>query len=452
MSGPKVVRIVTREEVLALCERDLQRLQTAIEHWQEQARAIGELDASELAATLARRDRLRALIGEDRLVQLQKEVVIEIDFLKHDLREREERAIARLAQARQQQRRVKENATTLIRALQARDDLGNAELLDAIAQLADGSQRDNAEALLAHGFAALSQLPAVEVLSDAQQKLAQSLRTNEASLSLQQWGAAQQQDAPREKRLARIDRHIAELQLLQGAGSTHEFLEKLVRAEAEQRAPQRNLLLDSLVLDLADATRTSQQQRSRLQALQDLATEVAALERSEHAELLQSIAACGITTIAQELTALTEQCNAILATHLQQQAALARRQAVLQGLASLGYEVREGMATAWADTGKVVLRKTAMPGYGVEVGGKADNGRLQVRAVALSPDRDTQRDRDIETIWCGEFKRLQALLKDSGSELIIEQALAVGAVPLKEVAYEASTQQTDHSADANRTL
>ncbi|MNR21080.1 hypothetical protein D3C85_1379590 [compost metagenome] len=79
-----------------------------------------------------------------------------------------------------------------------------------------------------------------------------------------------------------------------------------------------------------------------------------------------------------------------------------------------------------------MLRKVATPGYGVEVGGKADNGRLQVRAVALSGDRDKTRDRDIETIWCSEFQRLQALLKDRGSELLIERSLSVGEVPLKE--------------------
>ncbi|YCI88526.1 hypothetical protein M1D99_12320 [Pseudomonas sp. R3-41] len=50
--------------------------------------------------------------------------------------------------------------------------------------------------------------------------------------------------------------------------------------------------------------------------------------------------------------------QSLIASHLQNQAALARREAVLDGLASLGYEVREGMATAWVETGKVVLRKS----------------------------------------------------------------------------------------------
>ena len=37
MSGPKVVRIVTREEAIATCERDLQRLDKALARWENQA-------------------------------------------------------------------------------------------------------------------------------------------------------------------------------------------------------------------------------------------------------------------------------------------------------------------------------------------------------------------------------------------------------------------------------
>ena len=46
--------------------------------------------------------------------------------------------------------------------------------------------------------------------------------------------------------------------------------------------------------------------------------------------------------------------------------------------------------------------------------------------------RDRSRDRDIETLWCGEFGRLQALLHGQGTALVVERALGVGEVPLKE--------------------
>ncbi|MFU3059177.1 hypothetical protein ACM7MD_09515 [Pseudomonas aeruginosa] len=441
MSGPKVVRIVTREEAIATCERDLQRLDKDLARWENQASRLAQLSDAERAAAHARRASLHALLEQERWLDVQLQVKIESEFLKRDLAEREERAIRQAAETRQQHRRLQENASALLQALDARPDAArpdaaSAALRQTLHTLADGVLRDDAEALLAQGFAALASAPAEERLSEAQRELAQRLKTDETPMSLEQWRARQQQDAPHEQRLARIDRHIAELQLLQGEASAQAFLERLARAEAEQHPERRNLLLDSLVLDLAQAAREHQQQRQRLEHLQDLASEVAALGAAEHAELLQRAAACQPDSDPQQLAELTERCNAILTAHLQQQAALARRQAVLQGLASLGYEVREGMATAWAQTGRVVLRKPATPGYGLEVGGKADNGRLQLRAVALNANRDSQRDRDIETLWCGEFQRLQALLAAQGGELSVERALGVGEVALKEIGEE----------------
>ncbi len=432
MSGPKVVRIVTREEIIAICEGHLQRLELALARWQVQASKVGELSEQERVATLARRDRLHALLAQDRFAELQKAVPAEIEHLRRDLEDREERAIIRAAERRQRERRLKENAATLLEALQASLEGVDQDLLHSLSRLASGTIQDDGERLLAEGFAQLAKAGQRETLSEAQRALAQQLKVDETKVSLTEWMVAQQSDASRDIRQQRIDRHIIELQLLQGADSAAPFLQALERAGEETQAQRRNLLLDSLVLDLATSTRDFHNKRKYLEQLQDLASEIETQAGAEHAALLSRVATCTIATDLLAMAGLIEQCEGLIAAHLQAQAALTRREAVLGGLASLGYEVREGMATAWAETGKVVLRKAATPGYGVEVGGKADNGRLQVRAVALSSDRDKARDRDIETIWCSEFLRLQALLKDRGSELLIERALSVGEVPLKE--------------------
>ncbi|SCU73438.1 hypothetical protein CNECB9_1100029 [Cupriavidus necator] len=74
---------------------------------------------------------------------------------------------------------------------------------------------------------------------------------------------------------------------------------------------------------------------------------------------------------------------------------------------------------------------------------------LQVRAVALTSDRDTNRDKDVETIWCGEFTRLQQLVTENGNDLLIERAMGIGQVPLKVVD---ATRQISESNTAKRTL
>lgn len=450
MSGPKVVRIVTREEIIAICEGHLQRLEHAVARWQVQASKVGELSEQERVATFARRNRLRALLAQERFAELQKAVPVEIEHLRRDLEDREERAIIRATERRQRERRLQENAEALLNALQANPESVDQGLLHSLSRLAKGASQDDGERLLAEGFAQLAKASQKETLSEAQRALAQQLKVEEPKLSLADWMVARQPEASRDVRLQRIDRHIVELQLLQGADSATPFLQALERAGEETQAQRRNLLLDSLVLDLATSTRDFQNKRKCFEQLQDLASEIETQAGAEHASILSKIATCNIATDLAIMVRLIEQCEGLIAAHLQTQAALARREAVLGGLASLGYEVREGMATAWAETGKVVLRKAATPGYGVEVGGKADNGRLQVRAVALSSDRDKARDRDIETIWCSEFQRLQALLKDKGSELLIERALSVGEVPLKVASL--STQDTESTVDQQKTL
>jgi len=82
----------------------------------------------------------------------------------------------------------------------------------------------------------------------------------------------------------------------------------------------------------------------------------------------------------------------------------------------------------------VVLRKPANPGYGVELSGGSQSDLLQVRAVGIGNPaeiRDMHRDRDMETIWCGEFERLQSMVAKSGGSLSIESARPVGQFPLK---------------------
>ena len=43
------------------------------------------------------------------------------------------------------------------------------------------------------------------------------------------------------------------------------------------------------------------------------------------------------------------------------------------------------------------------------------------------------RDRDAETLWCGDVAKLKLQLAAAGGTLTIEKALAVGAAPIKRV-------------------
>jgi hypothetical protein len=158
--------------------------------------------------------------------------------------------------------------------------------------------------------------------------------------------------------------------------------------------------------------------------------------RSPEAAMLLSEISQALAQPAGNVLDLVKRADFLIESEVHVMAAEERRRAVLEGLASLGYEVSEGMATAWVDGGRVVLRKAASPGYGIELSGGSQSDVLQVRAVSIgnpAEARDTSRDRDMETIWCGEFHRLQSLVAKSGGTLSIESARPIGQFPLKVV-------------------
>ena len=111
---------------------------------------------------------------------------------------------------------------------------------------------------------------------------------------------------------------------------------------------------------------------------------------------------------------------------------------MLEGLATLGYEVREGMATAWAREGRIVVRKAGETDYGLELGATSDVSRLQVQLVGsdrpASP-RDPKRDRDREVSWCSDFDRLKSSVASAGGEIALDRALAAGAQAVKTIEF-----------------
>src|SRR5258708_32974715 len=117
MSGPKVVRIVTREEVIAICRGHLARLNAALEQWRRVGRRNDVLSEAEIASAEFRRDALRRLLEQERFLDLQKAVPEEIAYLALDQEARLAKAAAAAAQARTRHRRPQGAASTIPAAL-----------------------------------------------------------------------------------------------------------------------------------------------------------------------------------------------------------------------------------------------------------------------------------------------------------------------------------------------
>jgi hypothetical protein len=60
-----------------------------------------------------------------------------------------------------------------------------------------------------------------------------------------------------------------------------------------------------------------------------------------------------------------------------------------------------------------------------------------------------RQDRDIETLWCSDFDKLQKFLEVEGTAVAIEKATPLGAVPVKVVADTQRYDATRTTAPAN---
>jgi hypothetical protein len=434
MSGPKVVRVVTREELVSQCEGALTRLDRCLELWRLELGQMGQLTDANKKGADDRRQRLEAAIREDRFADVLAQAAAEVGYLEADVdAQRQKHAEARAQEAgrRESARKIAREVAHLL----AKSGTADVELVAELEGVGTGQCTvAEADALLARAFIAMSSKSVVG-LSESQKALAQRLSSGASDESLQAWKA---RHAPRDERLEAVHRLIADVRSLdeQTPLKYEALLADLLTLD---ESPSRRLRIDSLALDLA-AARTALQRLTRLR--RDAEMLCAELDAEGQAELEKSaerLMASWNDAIQLEV-AIVEEGGALEAAR-KRRAADARRAAVLKGLASLGYSVSEGMSTALAGNGRLVLQKPDMPGYGVELAGGEHAERLQVRVVALARSRDTTKDVAAETKWCSDFGDLREALAAFGTQIVTEQALPVGKVPLRVVVSEAAESE-----------
>jgi hypothetical protein len=424
---------VTREEILEICHGMLARVDAALAEWTRIGQRNECIDDEALVAGRRRRDALAALIAADRFMDLQKQAPIEEAFLRDDIQMRLAKVAAGQAAARSRGRREREAAASLLRTLRGRGD-------PLARDLERGLEQGDAAAL-ANGFKMLAQRSASPTAS---RTLAGRLRGEEASASFTDWLAARPA-ADADPAVTRIETRIAELRPYVDEATAAGWGARLDEALDAEPA-RRGLLLDGL--DVATG-RELTGARARAAAALDL--ELVAAELAAAGLDVKALTAGADTLDTTAIATRIGEGRAALQAHRQTRAAAARRAAILEGLTGLGYEVTEGMRTTWAQDGRLVVRSASRPDYGVEV--SAAGERMQMRPVAFDAGGggpDPSRDRDAETIWCGDVSALQESLGDAGGGLVIEKALPIGATPLKRIAVTAGEVAAASAAPAPR--
>src|SRR5262245_227206 len=93
MSGPKVIRVVTREELMSRGSSELARLDAALDQWIRSGRRNDALDDSDIAKAKRRRDSVRQLMDRGQFSEAQNAARDETEFLKKDREQRISKAV-----------------------------------------------------------------------------------------------------------------------------------------------------------------------------------------------------------------------------------------------------------------------------------------------------------------------------------------------------------------------
>jgi hypothetical protein len=432
MSGPKVVRIVTREEIIAICKDLLAQLDVEVRRWEKVGYRNELLEDGEIAATRKRQAEIQSLLAADRFVDLQKQVPDEIAYLQSDMTKRLGEAASKAAHARAYGRRLsmlaQQSLDRHVRGDLALPDGLRRDLEAVVAE--NGHDSKSAEKALSDALALTLANASSSVLTPEQKSLADRLRGDTKSTNLDQWLKSTLDET--EAVSVKVDGVIEQLMLAGATALAARFTDRHRAIQEGKSKPRRQMLADTLMLDVGKALTDIRIKAEQLRTLEVRAAPLSSLNSSESKELANKVA----VALAEEDTAsagnLLTQVETLLNRERKALASKAQRSAILTALKDLGYEVREGMETAAPKDGKVVLRRAANPEMGVEIIGIQGAERLQFRPVrfgqADSAD-DRSKDRDIETIWCSDFDRLKNNINASGI-LTIEHARPVGAVPV----------------------
>ena len=416
MSGPKVIRIVTREELIALCQAQTAALDAATAHWRKRTGAPEQV-VEEIAA---RRARLEAMLAEDRFVDYQRAAIAEGIFLEDDAERRIEEQAQALARAKGTRRRVADAAKSILARLADHGD-APAELVEQLQAIANGDEQANGMTLSeAFNFLATTSAPTEPELTSEQQNFLRSSATGNIR-GLEDWLADQPE--PLADWAQKIDARIARLEVEFGASAAEAFATRWTAILSEPDPSKARMQADSLLLDIsADATRR-QLATSRVAEAAQLLARLRSFAASAPDEI--EVAVTEGVVSDQTLETLRE----VLAKAEAERRVALNREVLLRELKELGYEVREGMQTALAEQDRLVLRTPHARDYGVEV--QKAGERYQIRALRFSDRADRQRDLEIEQKWCSDFATLRAAVAADGGEVPIDQALPVGATPLK---------------------
>ncbi|HHR6078107.1 TPA: hypothetical protein ACS7ZY_000428 [Providencia alcalifaciens] len=447
-----VYQISVREKNEIQCQRQLAVMNRLFKQWQklnEQQRNQEERaqQFTDQYQKLRKATQGLSQLKTKALTTLNQEMGSFITMLNSDMRQIREQVIEERAAEARSQFHQQRNLEMLIKRLEQ----NFPHEVALIAQLQQGNSLDSQQ-LAKLIFRAVSMIEqAVIAPSEQQNELLQALKANmDGSQSFWQSGVPQTPFAMQCEQIALM---IEKVRVVGESQQVADYSAALADIEAMPESTQRHVRADSLILVIAEQLRNSQKRielMARLEQVNDELNSVIHAELSAGTSLLltslcQQAGDVSSSASIQQIEQLIDQMEKATEQAEQEIVSQAQRTMILKGLNQLGYEVRTTSVASWLEDGQVVVTHPATPGYGLELGGKQT--RFQARTVAFSSQRDTQRDHDVDAIWCNQHQKLQDILAESGAELTLDRALPAGSGVMKVIETVDENEQRYQSAE-----
>ena len=446
MSGPKVLRTITREELLELATVQQAIVDHVLKIWKAEISDTDDEAQDRYDRFLAGKPLIATAANSGRPEEIVRCANILVDAINLDIDRMRDDQYVKQAKAKTQTRALQLMSRSLLdRCINLQIEIPT-DHVQILQQSAAGKGVDNGTVskIVACLMDKMAKSEGKERRTELQD-LATSLMSEGGGISAT--GLLERLELEtRDARIAIADKQIAELQKL-GESSTAEQMERrlsdLLRSDGNIGSNLFSLTLDILGMEIVSQVKTA---RSLDQLRRDLAAGIAASTATNDMTICKATFDAASLAIEQRNEVLARQCiregQQILESCRQRRAGNAARNAMLTALGQLGYTVQEGMETSWAKKKRLVIQNQGKPGLALEMTGNSDAGRIQARIVALQGiERGSATDHEVETEWCSNLEALRRSLETTGSRLEIERAVPAGVQPLKVISSERTSDE-----------
>ncbi|QDV59127.1 hypothetical protein [Rosistilla oblonga] len=425
MSGPKVVDV---RAIRAAQEREFRKLRYRI---QKQFRKIQTmLEATE-------DETLRRVFGSlnDALARLDadREATASPGSLNSIL----DQANATLESALQLKSKIEEKRIASVAERIARQRSIAAAISATVLRLEAANMTSMKAALMAKPDEIQLQIALDALATESQrqadadlQGVADSLAGSHGTISVTDWLA--EQPAEISSANERLEQLAAKVCVLDGLDDASPWLTRIADVRQIDDVARQRLQTDSLIIQLGEELDRRRGLERRVELLDALEAELAAFDAN--ADPLRQRIECARGDEVTDIAALQAEVAAWAEAEAKRIDRDASRAAILSVLQSMGYDVRESMATGWAEDGKVVVQAPGSQDYAVELSTVAGD-RLKTQLVRFgdpgsSNAMQQQRDVEMETTWCKSHAEVMGELDRRGVETKVLTARPIGSTPI----------------------